>query len=134
MELSNKKRYLLTVAYVAANDILAFLLLTAFGFLMAEGLIPGFVSIHFPPSYLGIALLILFIIIQMLGHYLEIAYHTTKRRHAILFPVLFIFTFLLTANSMLKYPLWKNMLITLCILSTSYIIFTLFAFPSKEKN
>jgi len=134
MELSNKKRYLLTIAYMAANDILAFLLLAAFGFLIAEGLIPGFVSIHFSPSYLGITLLILFIAIQMLGNYLGIAYHTTKKRHAILFPILFIFTFLLTANSMLKYPLWKNMLVTLCVLSASYMIFTLFAFPSKEKK
>lgn len=133
MDLSNKKNIII-IAYMAANDALSLSLLVAFGSIIAEGLIPGFVSVHFPLAYVGILIIMLAALVQILGHELDISYEISKKRHAVILPVLLTFSFLIMGNSMLKYPLWQNLLITLGILSASYILFTLFIFPVEDKK
>ena len=133
MDLPNKKN-LTAIAYMTANDALSLSLLAAFGSIIAEGLIPGFVSVHFPLAYVGILVIMLAALVQILGHKLDISYEISKIRHAIILPVLLTFSFLIMGNSLLKYPLWQNLLITLGILSASYIIFILFIFPVENKK
>lgn len=133
MDLSNKKNIII-IAYMAANDALSLSLLVAFGSIIAEGLIPGFVSVHLPLAYVGILVIMLAALVQILGHELDISYEISKKRHAVILPVLLTFSFLIMGNSMLKYPLWQNLLITLGILSASYILFTLFIFPVEDKK
>lgn len=120
------------MAYVAANDLLSLQLVAAFGMLIVEGLIPGFVSAHLPLSYVGIAVLALVAAIQFLGKKIGISHDVTEKKHAFILPLLLTLSFLLIGNSMLKYPLWQNMLITLGALSVSYIIFTLFTIPVRK--
>lgn len=133
MDLPNKKNIII-IAYMAANDALSLSLLVAFGSIIAEGLIPGFVSVHLPLAYVGILVIMLAALVQILGHELDISYEISKKRHAVILPVLLTFSFLIMGNSMLKYPLWQNLLITLGILSASYILFTLFIFPVEDKK
>lgn len=117
----SKNTYL--VIYKLLHDALALVLGSFVLMLFAEGLLPGIVSSHI--SMARIVVLLIFILgsIVWIGHKFDIVYDAPKIRKNKIIPILILFSFLLIGNSMLKFALWQNILITLITLSFFFLLY-----------
>lgn len=110
------KKDTILIAYKLLHDLLALLLFTFTATLVAEGLLPGLVSSKISFSKMTITLFGVLAAIAYLGKNLNITYDTVKINKNKNLPLIILLSFLLIGNSMLKFTLWENILITLVTL------------------
>lgn len=121
----------LLLAYKLLHDLLSLLLLTFAGILIAEGLLPGLIS-----SKIGIGKLMIFIIIVLatiawLGKNLDLTYAKIKINKNKILPPVILLSFLLIGNSLLKFTLWENLIITLATLFIFFLIYEIICHKEK---
>lgn len=121
--LPSKNTYLIT--YKLLHDALFLVLASFAAMLVADGLIPGFVSSHI--SFSKIVIVIVFILgsIAWIGSKFQITYDAPTIKKNKLLPVFVLIGFLLIGNSMLKFDLWANIIITLVILLIFFLFYDL---------
>lgn len=114
------QRQLLLASYKLLHD-LSFILLVFFaGLLIAEGILPGFLSSHINIPLLVLLMLIALGLIGKISRNLDINYPPVSIRKNKSIPFLITIIILLLGSSMLKLSLWMNLLIVLGIL---YLLF-----------
>ena len=111
------------IAYKLLYDLLLLLLLTFSGVLVAEGLLPGLVSSKISFNKITISVMAVLAMIAYLGKNLGITYSKTNINKNKSLPALVLFSFLLIGNSLLKFTLWQNIIITV---TTLLIFFELY--------
>lgn len=107
---------LLIILYKLLHDALLLLLGSFILMLIAEGALPGIVSSHI--SMLKV-MLTLFLVLGgtiLIGKKFQIIYAKPAIKKNKLLPVLILLSFLLIGNSLLKFALWENIVITLSTL------------------
>ncbi len=117
--------------YKLLNDLLLLQLVFFAVMLLAEGILPGFMSAYVSLAKLSLLLFANLLAITMLGKKLSISFGRGSIHKNKLMPIFVVFAFLLLGNSMLKFELWENLLITV----STIVIFFLFyqsIFFSKE--
>ena len=118
-------RNLLLMLYKIAYDVLFLSLITFFFSIIAEGILPGFISEHMGFTKIILLLLILIVATIALGKYLHIQALLKPARKNILSPLFLLISFLLIGNTMLKLPLWQNLLFTITMVIIMYQFFAL---------
>jgi hypothetical protein len=106
----------LIITYKLLHDALLLLLVSFMLMLVAEGALPGIVSQHISFSKIILVIFLVLGSIIWIGSNLQLTYDKPNLKKNKLLPVLVLFTFLLTGNSLLKFALWENMIITLATL------------------
>jgi len=122
----------LFLSYKLLYDFLALLLFTFMGMLTAEGLLPGLVSSKISFSKMTITIFLTLALIAYLGKNLNITYDKVRINKNKILPVLILFSFLLIGNSLLKFTLWENFIITLVTLFVFFLLYELI-FTSEIK-
>lgn len=109
----------LIIVYKLLNDILFLLLISFALFLVAESMLPGFVSVHF--SIVKTAIIIFAVpgLIIYLGRKLKIEFEAPQKISKKWIIFLAIFSMLLIINSLLRFD-WKEILI---IALATFLIF-----------
>jgi hypothetical protein len=122
---------MLLITYKLLYDALLLLLVSFIAMLVAEGALPGLVSSHI--SFSKIILVIFLVLggIIFIGSKFHLIYEKPDIKKNKLLPVLILFTFLLIGNSLLKFALWENMIITLATLFFFFLFYQLI-FGSKN--
>ncbi len=115
-------RNFLTLIYKLLHDVLFILLFSFTGILVIEGLLPGLASSHLSLARLAIALVTILAGIVFLGKKLGYEYPKTRLNKSKLLPILITISFLLLGNSLLRFKLWENIIITILTL----FVFVLF--------
>ncbi|EKE20085.1 MAG: hypothetical protein ACD_8C00056G0010 [uncultured bacterium] len=108
--------------YKLLHDGLFLILLTFAGLLFSDALLPGLVTNKISFTKITLFLVAVMTLIGFLGKKLSISYPQKKANKNRLLPVIVLFSFLLIGNSLLKFTLWQNIIITL----TTLFIFFLF--------
>jgi hypothetical protein len=122
----------LLVVYKLLYDLLLLLLLTFAAVLAAEGLLPGLISSKISFSKITFALLAVLAAITYLGKNLNITYDKIRINKNKILPALILFSFLLIGNSLLKFTLWENFIITLITLFIFFLLYDLI-FNAEKK-
>lgn len=119
------------ISYKLLHDAL-FLALLSFGaMLVVDGLIPRFISSHISYSRVIIAIMLIMTVITLIGKKFQITYEIPKIKKNKLIPFLILFAFLLIGNSLLKFSLWANLLITIIVIVIFFLLYELI-FLEKE--
>ncbi len=124
-------RNFLTLLYKLLHDALFILLFSFTLILIAEGLLPGLASSHLSPARIAIVLVATLLGIATLGKKLDLTYPKIRLNQSRLLPVLIVVSFLLIGNSLLRFQLWQNILITLLTLFF-FILFYHLLFSEKD--
>ena len=119
----NKNIYLIT--YKLLYDALLLALVSFAAMLVAEGLIPGFVSAHISLARVMVVIILILGAISWLGSKFQITYDAPTIKKNKLLPFLVLASFLLIGNSMLKFTLWVNITITLIVLLIFFLLYQL---------
>jgi hypothetical protein len=127
-----KNKNVMVVAYKLAHDLLFMLLLTLGAALLSQAVIPGILSSHISFEKLAIALLLLIAAITWLGKKLDFAYPATRLHRNKAIPLFLIFAFVLIGDSMLKFPMWQNLIITIVMLIIFLLFYQIIFSPEKE--
>lgn len=116
----NSKQFSI-LAYKLLHDSLIWLLISFFMALLLEAVLPGMVSQN--KGFLIISFLIFanFWVISYFGKKLDVSLIKSEKNH--LFPLVILFSFLLIGNSLLKFSLWQNILITSATLLIFFFLF-----------
>jgi hypothetical protein len=120
------------IAYKLLHDALLLLLLSFAAILVAEGALPGLVSSHISLARLAIIILVVLGIIIFIGKNFQISYEKPNIKKSRLLPALVLFAFLLIGNSLLKFALWENLIITLVTLFLFFLFYQII-FSSENK-
>lgn len=123
----------LIVSYKLLHDII-FLLSTVFALLLiAEGIVPGFISAHLNTTKMAIIIFAVLGVIIYLGRKLKIKFEALQQMSKKWIIFLAIFSMLLIINSLLRFD-WKEIIII--ALATFLVFFYLYReiFPSVLKN
>jgi hypothetical protein len=134
MKKINIDKNAILIAYKLLHDALAIMLLAFSMLLIIEGIIPGLVS-----SHLSLAKVVLVIILNLgailwIGRSFQITYDPPTIKKNKLLPVLVIGSFLLIGNSLLRFSLWENIIITLTTLLIIYHLYKMFFVSSDSKE
>lgn len=119
----SKNAFLIT--YKILHDAMLLILLTFAGLLFTDALLPGLVTSKVSFTKVAIALTMITILIAYLGKKFEISYKEIKPNGSKVLPVLILFSFLLIGNSMLKFTLWQNIIITMTTLFIFFLLYEL---------
>ena len=120
------------IAYKLLHDALLLLLLSFVAILVAEGALPGLVSSHISLARLVIIILVVLGMIIFIGKNFQISYEKPNIKKSRLLPALVLFAFLLIGNSLLKFALWENLIITLSTLFLFFLFYQII-FSSEKK-
>ena len=131
MKLPSFSKNTFLIAYKLLHDALFLLLMSFIAVLIAEGALPGIVSAHISFTRIVIAILLVLLLIILIGKKFQLTYATPIIKKNKLLPVLILFAFLLLGNSLLKFALWENMIITL---STLFLFFLFYQIIFNPKN
>jgi hypothetical protein len=129
-KISINKNYLL-ITYKILHDILLLILIAFAGILVADALLPGIISSKISFSKMTIALILTSSLIAYLGNHLQISYAEEKINKSKILPILILFSFLLIGNSLLKFTLWQNIMITIISLILFFLFYEIL-FASKK--
>lgn len=121
----------LLIAYKLLHDALLLVLLAFLATLVADALLPGLITSKVSFSKITLILVITVSLIIYLGKTLSISYSQIKINKNKILPALILFSFLLIGNSMLKFPFWENIIITLVTLLIFFLLYELI-FSSEE--
>jgi hypothetical protein len=121
----------LLITYKILHDALFLLLMSFIAMLVAEGALPGIISSHISFTRVVVAILLVLLLIILIGKKFQLVYATPVIKKNKLLPVLVFFAFLLIGNSLLKFALWKNIVITL---STLFLFFLFYQIIFESKN
>lgn len=121
----------LLIAYKLLHDALLLVLLAFLATLVADALLPGLITSKVSFSKITLILVITVSLIIYLGKTLSISYPQIKINKNKILPALILFSFLLIGNSMLKFPFWENIIITLVTLLIFFLLYELI-FSSEE--
>ena len=119
--LKNSQFYLLI--YKLLHDLLFLVIATAFVSIIIEGAIPGFLSQQLSPLRIYVILVILLFVISLLGNKLAIDYPQKISKKSPLAALSVVFLFLIIGNSMLKFALWQNLIITLTTTAIAFLLY-----------
>jgi hypothetical protein len=111
------------IAYKLLYDLLLLLLLTFTAVLIAEGMLPGLISSKISFTKITIALILTIISIIYLGKNLNITYKQVRINKIKALPAFILLSFLLIGNSLLKFTLWENIIITLTTLLIFFLLY-----------
>jgi len=133
MQLKNihKDKDFLVIVYKLSYDLLLLLLVTFTGVMVVEGLLPGFLAGKVSLTKIGLAIFLMLGIIAYLGKNLKITYKKLRLSKTKLLPVIILFSFLLIGNSLLKFAIFENFIITLV---TLFIIFLFYEIIFKSQD
>ena len=123
---------LLLLAYKLLYDMLLLGLITLTGVLLADGLLPGLLTSKISFSKIIIAIIAILASIAYLGKKLDLVYSQVKTNHGKTLPALVLFSFLLVGNSLLKFTLWENIMITLTTLFVFFLFYELIFHDEAE--
>jgi hypothetical protein len=118
-----KNRQLQLLAYKILYDLIFLAIVTAFVSLIAEAVIPGLLSSHLSPLRIFVLLFFLLFITSLLGKKLGISYLAKTSKKSPWAALAVIFLFLLIGNSMLKFALWQNLVITLATIAIAFLLY-----------
>ncbi|MEI7891235.1 MAG: hypothetical protein WCI36_04705 [bacterium] len=121
----------LLIIYKLSYDLLFLLLLTFIAVLGAEGLLPGLISSKISFTKITIGIFAVMILITWLGENLQITYAKVNLNRNKIIPIFTLFSFLLIGNSLLKFALWENIIITLATLGVFFLLYEII-FADKE--
>ncbi len=127
--LSNKNFFMLS--YKLLHDGLYILFFAFTAILISESLLPGIVTSHLSLTKLTITLLTILVGTIAVGKKLEMNFSRVRLIKTKLLPILIIFSFLLIGNSLLKFELWENIIITILTLFSLALFYYLF-FSEKD--
>lgn len=130
-KLSSISKNTFLIAYKLLHDALFLLLISFIAMLIAEGALPGIVSAHISFSRIIIAILLILLSIILIGKKFELTYAAPIIKKNKLLPVLVLLTFLLVGNSLLKFALWENMVITLSTLFLFFLFYQIIFNPKR---
>lgn len=125
----SKETFLIT--YKLLYDALLLALITFFGLLVAEGILPGFVSSHVSLARVAMFIVLLLGAIAALGGKLQITYAAPTIKKNKLVPVLILLTFLMIGNSLLKFSFWENLVITISTIVLFLMLYQLIIWDKK---
>jgi hypothetical protein len=128
---SSPDKNIFFIAYKLLHDALFLLLISFIVMLIAEGALPGVVSSHISFTRIIIAILLILMFIILIGKKFQLTYLTPSIKKNRLLPVLVLLSFLLLGNSLLKFALWENIVITL---STLFLFFLFYQIIFNPKN
>ncbi len=128
--LTNKN--FLILVYKLLHDTLFILLFSFTGILIVEGLLPGLATTHLSLARIAIALAAILTSIVLLGKKLDYVYPKTRLSKSKLLPFLIVVSFLLIGNSLLRFKLWENIVITILTLFV-FILFYHLLISSKDE-
>jgi hypothetical protein len=116
------KKETFLIIYKLLYDSLLLACLTFGGALLIEGLLPGMLAGKVSFTRIVVAIIAILAAIIYLGKNLDITYEQAKLHKGKALSALVLFSFLLIGNSLLKFSLWENIIITL----TTLLVFFLF--------
>lgn len=116
---------LLLMIYKLSHDVLLLSLITFFISMIAEGILPGFISSHMGFTKITFMLLLVVLATITLGKYLGIEISAAHVKKNIFTPFFLLASFLIIGNTMLKLPLWQNLFFTIIMVAIIYQFFTL---------
>ncbi len=111
------------IAYKLSYDALVLAVASFALVLIFESLIPGFISTRISMAKFVFAILAILGLILLLAKILKIKYVANPIKEHKFLPIFIMGTFLLIGNSLLKFALWENLIITLVSI---YIFFLLY--------
>lgn len=115
----------LLVSYKLLHDAMFLILLTFAGLLFSDALLPGLVTSKISFTKITLLLVLVMTLTGFLGKKLGISYPQAKANKSRLLPMLVLFSFLLIGNSLLKFTLWQNIVITLATLFIFFLFYEL---------
>jgi len=121
----------LLIIYKLLYDALFLLLISFIAMLIAEGALPGIVSSHISLTRVVIVILLVLLSIIWIGKKFQLTYAAPVIKKNKPLPVLILLAFLLMGNSLLKFALWENMIITL---TTLFLFFLFYQIIFDPKN
>ncbi|NTW27496.1 MAG: hypothetical protein HGA36_04185 [Candidatus Moranbacteria bacterium] len=104
------------------------LFLALFGFasvLVAESILPGLITSKISLLKIIITIVTILIPLLYLGKNLDITYREINIHKNKTLPIFVLFSFLLIGNSLLKFSLWENFVITLATLFVFFLLYEL---------
>jgi phosphatidylglycerophosphate synthase len=114
---------LLFLIYKLLYDFLFLLILSFIALLFVKGSLPELLPAYISFMRLTVAIMLTTLAIVQIGRRLEITYAKTQLRKNKLLPFLILLFFLLIGNSLLKFALWENILITLLTLLVFFLFY-----------
>ncbi len=134
MDNLNKKDFCqwLTIAYKILHDTLFLLLLVFCAALIAEGIIPGFLSSHLSFTKIIMAIFANISAIALISRKIELPSFNHSDKKSKLVAGLFFFSLILIANSLLKFGWLENAIITLASGAVLFYFYRIFS--SSENN
>jgi hypothetical protein len=126
-----KNKNLQLLGYKILYDINFVVIITALFSVIAEAIIPGFLSAHL--SLLRIFLVLFFLILLhgYLGEKLKIEYAQKTSKKSASAALSLMFLFLIIGNSMLKFALWQNLIITLSTIAIAFLLYRTIISPKE---
>ena len=103
-------------AYKLLNNLLLLLLIAFTGTIFAESLLPGIITSQIGFTSIASAILLTMLALIWIGNKYQIRYEKLPLRKTRIVPILAFVSFLLLGNSMLKFDLWENIIITMSVL------------------
>ena len=119
------------IAYKLLHDALFLLFVFFIAILVAEGALPGIVSVHISFTLVVMIILLVLLMIILIGKKLKITYAAPTIKKNRLLPAFVLLAFLLIGNSLLKFAFWENIIITL---STLFLFFIFYQIIFNPKN
>jgi hypothetical protein len=134
MDPLNKKdwRHWLTIAYKILHDTLFLLLLVFCAALIAEGIIPGFLSSHLSFTKIIIAIFANISAIALISKKIELPKFNYSDKKSKLIAGLFFFSIILIVNSLLKFGWLENAIITLISGAIFFYFYRIFSFSENS--
>ena len=118
----SKNTQLRLMTYKLLNDTLFFIIIFFLASFFLEAILPGMISQNNGFLFLSVSLFLNIWAIIKIGKELGITFQNI--RHSKIFPFALLFSFILIGNSLLKFSLWQNLIITS---TTIAILVTLFS-------
>ena len=115
----------LLIIYKLLHDVLFLLLFSFLGIIVAEGALPGLITSHIGLAKIAIAIVLVLGIIVLIGSRFQIIYEKPGLRKNKLLPAFILFSFILIGNSLLKFALWENMIITVVTILVFLLLYQL---------
>jgi len=126
IKLPHANKSVFVIGYKLLHDALFLFLLAFISMLVAEGALPGIISSHISLTKVSLAIFLIIGATIFIGKNLHITYQNPPVKKNKLLPVLILLAFLLVGNSLLRFALWENVVITLIVLFLFLLFYQMF--------
>lgn len=130
---NNKSRNILRIINIALQDALLLMLIGSLGLLIMEAAIPGFISTRLSFAIVGIAIAMIFLANIAISKFIGNSYQLHKTKHLPFVPFFTIILLLFAGNTLLRLPLWQNLLISVVLTVSFSLVLDSYLFNKHKK-